>query len=258
MLSCCLYEDILRGTNPAADLPQFPSSSNTWLSTPAPRGSFPSPKCMNVRLVFSYMLSTQFCKINWRKQKQTKNPSTKQLSSHGRFKWRAPTSTQRRPASASVPWNDTLFRLLWEGGTLSRNKFSGWYSLLWKSWILEGMGGSINGKRLPRLVWIWTKLTAMGGQGRRKHGEMSSWETASRTSAAYNIWSDSLRPASSYVRNYLHQAILLHGYSASKRQSCNGPLGLKGPRLWKWGKPDMRAGNRLESLLSINTRAGAH
>lgn len=71
MLSCCLYEDSLR-TNPAADLYYFPSSSNRWLSVHGPRGCSLSPTCIDCRLVFSYMLSTQFCTINWTKENRNK------------------------------------------------------------------------------------------------------------------------------------------------------------------------------------------
>lgn len=99
-----------------------------------------------------------------------------------------------------MPWINTFFRFLWEGGTRGRNKISAWYSLLWKSWILEGTGSSINGKKLPRLVWIWTGLAAMEGldvPGRRQHGETSSWETANRICTAYKksgvtVWSQLL------------------------------------------------------------------
>lgn len=159
----------------------------------------------------------------------------------------------------SVPCTDTFFHLLWEGGMLSGYKLSAWYSSLQNLWILEGTGGSINGKRLLRLVCNWTGLPAMEGldaQGRRQHGETSSWETVNGTyrlkTPGVTVWGQHLAMLWRTTRTKGH------GYSAHERWSCNWSLRLKGPKVWKRGKPDMSPGNGLGSLSSICTRGSAN
>lgn len=106
-----------------------------------------------------------------------------------------------------------------------RRGYLGWFesgqdSQWWKDWMCQGGDSTVK--------WAAEKQPTGYAQLKKISG--------------MTVWGQLL--AMLWRTTRMHQVILQHSYSAYKRQSCNWPLGLKGPKLRKWGKPDVSAGTK--------------